>query len=393
MHHIRLPAATVLTLLAIEFLDELVGGVASAAWPLVRDDLDLTYVQVGLLLSVPRVVSSFVEPLIGILGDVGYRRLLVLAGGLAFGASVGLVSVSQGFFVLLVAWIIFFPASGAFVSLSQASLMDIDPTRHEQNMVRWEFAGWVGLALGPLALTAAIAVGLGWRGAFLSLAALTILTLIAVHRIPLGPSSDSSYQDAPSFGEGIRAAVRVLRRFNVVKWLALLEASDLMLGTFLGFLALYMVDIAGASESRAALTISVWVGGSLLGNLSLMPLLERIPGLTYLRYSVVAVLVLYPAFLLASSFEMKLIVVGLLGFASAGWYSVLRGRSYSSLPGRSGTIVALGNIFGIVGSLIPLGLGVVSDAWGLDTAMWLLLAGPVILLLGLSRVAVDRTGS
>ena len=384
MRDFRLPAATVLTLLAIEFHDELVGGVASAAWPLVRNDLELTYVQVGLLLSVPRIVSSFAEPFIGILGDVGYRRLLVLAGGLAFGAAVGLVSVSQGFIVLLVAWIIFFPASGAFVSLSQASLMDIDPTRHEQNMVRWEFAGWVGLALGPLALTAAITVGLGWRIVFLGLAVLTIPTLIAAHRVRLESTRDAPDRSAPSFGEGIRTALGALKQFEVFKWLALLQASDLMLGVFLGFLALYMVDVAGASESGAALTLSVWVWISLLGNLLLIPLLERIQGLTYLRFSVVAVLLLYPVFLLVSSFEMKLIVVGLLGVASAGWYSVLRGRSYSSLPGRSGTIVALDKVAGIIASLIPLGLGIVSDAWGLDAAMWLLLAGPVVLLLGLT---------
>ena len=45
--------------------------------------------------------------------------------------------------------------------------------------------------------------------------------------------------------------------------------------------------------------------------------------------------------------------------------------------------MALGNVFGIVASVIPFGLGVVSDNWGLDTAMWLLLAGPVALLAGL----------
>ena len=83
MRHIRLPAATILTFLAIEFLDELVDGVGSAAWPLVRTDLDLTYVHIGVLLSVPGIVSSFVEPFIGILGDVGYRRILVMGGGVA----------------------------------------------------------------------------------------------------------------------------------------------------------------------------------------------------------------------------------------------------------------------------------------------------------------------
>lgn len=136
MRHIRLPTATILIFLGIEFLDELVDGVGRAAWPLVRNDLDLTYIQIGLLLSVPGIVSSIVEPFIGILGDVGYRRMLVLGGGVAFAAALGLVSVSQGFAVLLLAWMVFYPASGAFVSLSQASLMDSNPTRREQNMVR-----------------------------------------------------------------------------------------------------------------------------------------------------------------------------------------------------------------------------------------------------------------
>ena len=383
MRNIRLPATTVLIFLAIVFLDELVGGVASAAWPLVRDDLDLTYVQIGLLLSVPGIVSSFVEPVIGILGDVGYRRLLVLGGGVAFAAALGLMSVSQGFVVLLIAWTVYFPASGAFVSLSQASLMDYDTTRREQNMVRWEFAGWVAFALGPLALTAAIAVGMGWRMAFLTMAVITIPAIVAVSRIRLGPTRSESGLNAPSFVDGLRTALRALKRFRVVKWLALLQASDLMLDIFLGFLALYMVDVAGVSESRAAMTLSVWVGAGILGNLVLIPLLERVRGLTYLRFSVIAVLAMYPAFLLAPSFELKLVVAGLLGFASAGWYSVLQGRAYSSMPGRSGTIVALGNVFGIAASVIPLGLGVVSANWGLDTAMWLLLAGPVALLFGL----------
>ena len=79
----------------------------------------------------PGIVSSFVEPFIGIFGDVGYRRILVIGGGVAFAAALGLVSVSQGFIVLLIGWMVYYPASGAFVSLSQASLMDSAPSRRE----------------------------------------------------------------------------------------------------------------------------------------------------------------------------------------------------------------------------------------------------------------------
>ena len=61
--------------LLIEFLDELVFGVGSAATPLIRDDLTLTYAQIGLLLSLPGLIANFIEPFMFILGDVWKRRL------------------------------------------------------------------------------------------------------------------------------------------------------------------------------------------------------------------------------------------------------------------------------------------------------------------------------
>ena len=76
----RGPLGLIPILLAIEFLDELVFGLREAAWPLVRDDLHLSYTQVGLLLGVPGIVASFIEPVIGILGDTWRRRWLVLGG-------------------------------------------------------------------------------------------------------------------------------------------------------------------------------------------------------------------------------------------------------------------------------------------------------------------------
>ncbi|MBL8165085.1 MAG: MFS transporter, partial [Anaerolineae bacterium] len=65
----------VLILLAIELLDELVYGAGEAAWPLIRDDLLLNYVQIGLLQTLPRIIGTLLDPFIGILGDTNKRRL------------------------------------------------------------------------------------------------------------------------------------------------------------------------------------------------------------------------------------------------------------------------------------------------------------------------------
>jgi FSR family fosmidomycin resistance protein-like MFS transporter len=168
-HH---TAILTLTLLLIEFLDEFVYGAREAAWPLIRTDLGLSYAQVGVLLGLPNVIGNLVEPCLGILGDVWRRRILILGGGAVFMLALLLTALSQEFPVLLIAFVLLSPASGAFVSLSQATLTDTDPARHEHNMARWTFAGSLGVVAGPLALGATATLDLGWRGLFLLFAGL-----------------------------------------------------------------------------------------------------------------------------------------------------------------------------------------------------------------------------
>jgi FSR family fosmidomycin resistance protein-like MFS transporter len=104
------------TLLAIEFLDEFVFGAREAAWPLIRNDLGLSYAQVGLLLSLPNVASNIIEPFLGILGDVWKRRVLILGGGVMFALAV-LFGLSQSL-PLLLSFLIFYLASGALSAVA-----------------------------------------------------------------------------------------------------------------------------------------------------------------------------------------------------------------------------------------------------------------------------------
>lgn len=376
-----------LTLLAIEFLDEVVDGLFGAALPLIRDDLQLSYVHVGMLFTVPDIISSFIEPILGILGDVGQRRKLVLGGGIVFALALLLIALSRNFPGLLVAFILFYPASGAFVSLSQATLMDIEPKRHEQNMARWVVAGSVGNVVGPLAVGAAVALHQGWRSLFLALFGLTLLLLGVVWRFPrIDGEAQSQEETTLLFKDGVRNALKALKRWDVLRWLILLEFSDLMLDILKGFLTLYFVDVVGANETQASFALTVWLGVGLLGDFLLVPLLERVRGLDYLLCSSLLVLCLYPAFLLLPNVAVKLVILGLLGLLNAGWYSILQGQLYSAMPGQSGTVMAVSNLFGLVGSLIPLGLGFVAQQYGLQMAMWLLLVAPIALLVGIARL-------
>ena len=111
---------------------------------------------------------------------------------------------------------------------------------------------------------------------------------------------------------GFRGAWTALKRGEVWRWLLLLEFSDLMLDVLLGFLALYFHDVVGLTETQAAGAVFVWLLVGLAGDFLLIPLLEKVDGLKYLRTSVVLELLLFPAFLLAPWVWAKLVLAGLL---------------------------------------------------------------------------------
>jgi MFS transporter, FSR family, fosmidomycin resistance protein len=367
-------------LLAIELLDELAWGVLNAAWPLIREDLALSYAEIGVLLSVPFYASALLEPVFGVLGDTRFRRSVVLAGGVTFALALAVAASAPEFALMLVALCALSPASGAFVSLSQATLMDLDPDARERNMARWTLAGSVGVVAGPLFLAASIGLGAGWRTPLAALAIVSIALTLAARALP-APSPDGS----PPFRAAARATIAALRRAAVVRWLVLLELSDLMLDVFGAFLALYLVDAAGLSPAEAGIGFALWTGAGLFGDALLLPTLRRFSGLAYLRVSALLVAALFPLFLVLEPVWAKLAVLALLGILNSGWYAIPKARLYEELPGQSGAALTLGTVTGIVGGTFPLALGLLAAAVGIEVALWALLVAPLALLIGLPR--------
>jgi MFS transporter, FSR family, fosmidomycin resistance protein len=370
--------------LLIEFIDELVFGVSEASWPLIRNDLHLNYAQIGFALSLPGFLANFIEPFLFTISDVWKRRTLILAGGIFFALSLLLTGLSTSFVFLLCSFILFNPSSGAFVGLSQAALMDAEPDRRENNMARWTFSGSLGVVIGPILLAGAAWIGFGWRGMFIGLALLaTLILLFAFKRIPNDRPHPIYFPRLGDILQQFKQTFSALKDWSVVRWLILLEFSDLMLDILYGFLPLYFVDIAGFTPAEAALSVAVWTGVGLLGDFLLIPLVERVKGLDYLHISVIVELILFPTFLLVQISWLKLVTVGLMGFFNAGWYAILKAKLFDSMHGQSGAAQALDNVSGLMGKLLPFGIGLAAQAYGLGTAMWLLLAGPLVLLIGL----------
>lgn len=397
--------------LAVELVDELVDGTKGAAFPLIRHDLALSYGQIGLLASVPLLLGSLLELPLGVLAGHGRRqRIAVLAGGVLFIASLAGAAVAHSFAALLVAFVVFFPASGAFVSLTESGLMDADPARQEQHMARWNLAGSAGAVAGPFLLIVVLAAGGSWRAAYLVLAGFAVLAWLGIARsgpraLPPAAGSTGDADQAGKTGRGsdagsvvgtdraggqdragaTRRVITALRQPGVIRWLVLLQLADLLLDVLTGFLAVYLVDVVHVTPAEAALGVGVRLVAGLAGDAAVVPLLNHADGLRMLTASAAAAAVLYPAFLLVPGLWPKLTVLAGLSIATGCWYPLLQARLYGSLPGQSGVAVTLTSAASLAGGTGPLAVGFLAERFGLTWALACLVLAPVCLLIGLRR--------
>ena len=337
----------------------------------------------------PLLAGGTLELPLGILAGEGRRRrLAVLGGGVVFILSLLAVAGARSFIVLLAAFTVFFPASGAFVSLTQAGLMDAWPDRQAQVMARWDLAGSTGAVAGPLLLTAVLAAGGGWRVTYLVLAALAAVTWLGTcccePRPARAPAAGPGGDPGPGATWTVRAreVLAALRDWSTVRWVLVTVVADLLVDVLTGFLALYLVDVAHLAPPIAALAIAIRFGSGLAGDAALVAVLDRVADVTVLRASAVAAGLLYPGFLLVPGPVAKLVILAVLSAVTAPWYPLLQARLYGSLPGRSPVAVTLSSAAGLAGGLGPLAVGLIAQAFGLSRALAVLVAVPAVVLAG-----------
>lgn len=380
----RRPLLFVFALYAVEFLDEFIYGLHGAVLPTLKSDLNLTYTQIGLLFTLPALVAVFAEPLIGLLGDTAHRRLLVLGGLIATGIGLTLVASGQVYWVILFAYTVMASASGAYVNLSQATLIDRDSDRAEHTMARWVLVGSVAVAVSPLIVTAAFGLGFGWRGLFWGLAGMAGCFIALLWPVRFSDHAGAE-DESVSPRKLLSMFWRGLRNGELLRWVLLAEVADLMLDKHLEVTGLYFHDVVGVSLTAASGVVAWMSAIGLIGSFIFVPVIERVDGLKLLRSSALIVLITYTVYLLVPNVWVKIGLIGVLSLCTSSWFPTLRAKSFQALEGQSGVVTAVSSVANLSSLFVPLVIGALADAFGLGSAMWLLAVGPVALLIGLPR--------
>jgi MFS family permease len=236
-------------------------------FPLLREEFDVSYVALGLLMTIFYGVSGVGQAVAGFLVDrFGARRMLLIGTTLFAGATAaaGLVGSFPALVVTAVVGAlgnsVFHPADYAIFNAA------IDRGRLGRAFSGHGMGGSLGYAVGP-ALSVALASFVGWRGAVLALG-LTGLAWVAVltyqtrglvdHRQPIG-EPERPRQTALSADFGVLFSAPILAAFAYFAFLAT-ATTGLQTFSVAALMAIYATPLGAATSALTGYLVGKTAG-------------------------------------------------------------------------------------------------------------------------------------
>ncbi len=373
-------------LLAVNLLNYIDRQVLYAVFPLIKSDLNLSDTALGFLGSAFMLCYMVSAPLLGWLGDRFSRTRLAAAGLLAWSVATVLAGVASGYRMLLAARTCVGIGEASFGTVSPGLIADYFPREQRGRVLSWFYLAIpVGSALGYLC-GGIIGEHLGWHAAFLmvGLPGLVITLPVWFLREPErggGATTELQQQKTKGYAALFSNRSFVLNTLAMAAMTFAMGGMAQWLPTFL--YRLHSLDVAKANTLFGGVTVLAGISGTLTGGW-LGDRFQRRSSAGYLVVSGWGFLIGVPIALLA--IVTPSLEICLSAMFCAEFFLFLNTGPLNTVivnvtrPGIRAMAFAV-NIFFIhaLGDAVsPTLLGLVSDQWGLRTA---LLVTPVAIAL------------
>ncbi len=350
--------------------------------PIIKQEFNLSYVRIGLLVTSFTAVTAIGSLVSGYLGD-HFGKRIILSGGFVF-VSLALVfcALSSSYWQLLFAVALVGVGVSTFHPSMIALLMDIFSRRRGAVLGTFGLWGWVGTAAALVVISYLTGRTLSWRQIYL------VMALPGLVFAPL------FYRDLRHFGKRHRSAQReeaetiYSGRGNFSRLAVFFAANMAITLTFYGvinFLPTFMVDARALSVETASYFLVMAIGGGMIGSLVSGRLSDLFPPLLVMLVAAVAVIPIIFLLTLSVKLVSLAILLVLFGICYAGIHPPQNAylADLTSMYTR-GRIYGLIHCFAIlVGAAAPGIIGLIADKIGLSSALKLsiLPLGLAVLLL------------
>ncbi|MGN7762314.1 MFS transporter [Paenibacillus sp. 22594] len=228
--------------------------------PLIADDLHISVTTAGLTVTLYALGVTFGAPVLTSLTTAVSRKTLLLALMLLFIAGNSLAATAGGITVLLVARVISALSHGLFMSIASTIAADLVTEDRRASAISIMFTGLTVATVTGVPLGTFLGQQLGWRAAFIAIAAVGIAALIA--NLILIPSGLRRGTRTP-----LRDQVKLVTNGRLLLAFAITALG--YGGTFVVFtyLSPLLHEISGFQEQTVAVILLVYGIAIAIGNI------------------------------------------------------------------------------------------------------------------------------
>ncbi len=355
-------------------------GVTGVAWPSMRTDFSRPVADLGLLLAVG-TLGYFVAGLaVGRMTErLGLGIVLTIAMVAGSASLLGYALV--GSWLPLLACAVGLGFSGGLIDSAMNTYVALNHDARTMNLLHAFFG--IGATIGPVLVAAILSRGLSWRTAYVVLAGVELLMLVAVVRVIRGWSTGSSTGDETVSGQFGASVLTLLGLF--VLYVGIEVAAGQWAYSVL-------TESRGMGEFAAGVWVAVYWGGLTGGRLLLGAIGDRAAPRTILHLSMFGSV--------AGTFLFWIDPAGfgvagltLLGISLAGVFPILVALT-PSWVGEDRAAAVIGyqiSAAAVGGATIPWFSGLVVDASGLESV------GPFFVAIAVAMTVlhwvIDRAGN
>ena len=356
-----------MALCTVHCLNDLLQSVVSAVYPMLKEDLSLSFAQIGLITLVYQIAASVFQPLVGLAFD---RRPYVgsLPLGMVFStAGIALFAFAMSLPVVLVA--VFLVGVGSSTLHPEASRITSLASHGRRGLAQsiFQVGGNFGTSIGPLAVALVVAPhGRRYVALFLIVSAMAFYVMRTICRWYSGyltaaaktGREKTSQRRAPlSYGRTV---------FAISVLLVLIFSKYIYMASLTNYYTFYLIDRFGVSIKSSQILLFVFLVATAAGTLAGGPVGDRYGRKPVIWASILGTApfsLLMPHCGLAATIVLSFCA----GFMLSSAFPAILLYSQELLPNKLGLVSGLffGFAFGVAGVAAAV-LGEFADVYGIN---------------------------
>ncbi|HLJ84685.1 MAG TPA: MFS transporter [Candidatus Eremiobacteraceae bacterium] len=368
---------------------DVTAGALTAMLPYLQSEFALSYVLLATISTTYQVTSSIAQPIFGIVSDRGAKRYLVPMGVLLAAGGFAMLGKAPTYGLVLAAVALTGIGSAIFHPEATKSARFVSGTARATGMSYFSIGGNIGVALGPLVVTAIVAWA-GTGGTWIYIVPGVVATGLVLLAGPAIGRAESAHAAAAPPGR-----IRSDRR-PMALLIAVVALRSMIYSGVLVFVPLYAVHVLHRPTSFTGPLLFAILASGALSTIVGGAIADRVGNKRTMLTSLAFVPLLLATYIISPG-AMGVTALALAGACIISTTSISVVMAQDFMPGRLALAASL--VIGFTSGLGGLGvalLGGLADLAGLRIVLWVLVgiavAGTVLtafLPAGAARRASD----